>query len=168
MRKDQIVSGFSSNVAGLFSVVPIYMVRPSFFRLQCRFAVRPLSSPMTGTTRAGGREAVNAFAIGAYRAAILQPLQEVEDNLATMDHLSDEASAQSKSATAVVCTENLANAHCQSSALSFLDVVAVESAARQVHQTALSIGLRRLQVTAALVRAIGGLGGHRTASEHGE
>lgn len=96
------------------------------------------------------------IAIGAYRAAILPALQEVENNSEMINQLLDEANVRPTSDTAALRTEDLVFALCQNSALSFLDVVTVETAAPQAHQTAHSIVIRKLQVTAALVRAIGG------------
>lgn len=73
-----------------------------------------------------------------------------------INQLLDEASAQPTSGTVALRTEGLVFAICQNSALNVLDAIAVDAAAFQPHQTPFSIVIRKLLVTAALVRAIGG------------
>ncbi|MES2295023.1 MAG: efflux transporter outer membrane subunit [Pseudomonadota bacterium] len=101
-------------------------------------------------------KAQNASAAAAYRAAVLRAFQEVEDNLALLNRLSDEAAAEATSETAATRTADLAMALYRNGALSFLDVVVAQTTALQARQTVLSLQTRRLQASVDLIRAIGG------------
>ena len=101
-------------------------------------------------------KAENASAAAAYRAAVLGAFQEVEDNLALLNRLADEASAQKTSETAATRTADLALALYRNGALSFLDVVVAQTTALQAQQATISIQTRRLQASVNLIRAIGG------------
>ncbi|HEX4270494.1 MAG TPA: efflux transporter outer membrane subunit [Rhizomicrobium sp.] len=101
-------------------------------------------------------KAQNRAAVAAYRAAVLRAFQEVEDDLALLNRLADEADAEATSVKAATHTQDLALALYKNGALGFLDVVVAQTTALRAQQAALSIQTRRLQASVGLIRSIGG------------
>jgi NodT family efflux transporter outer membrane factor (OMF) lipoprotein len=101
-------------------------------------------------------KAGNASAAAAYRGTVLKAFQDVEDNLALLNRLSEAAKAKTVSVAAATKTQNLAMALYRNGALGFLDVVVAQTTALQAQQAQLSLETRRLQASVGLIRAIGG------------
>src|SRR6202000_2202872 len=88
--------------------------------------------------------------------------QEVEDNLALLNHLGQEGQDEASAVAAAEHTANLSLNLYKNGALSYLDVVVAQTDALQTERTQIALNTRRLEASIHLVRALGG--GWSTAS----
>jgi NodT family efflux transporter outer membrane factor (OMF) lipoprotein len=112
---------------------------------------------------AGRRRAVTAQAqaaydanVAAYRESVLTAFQNVEDNLAALRILSDEATQQAAAVAAAERSLTLAQNRYDGGITSYLEVVTAETAALSNERTAVDIASRRLVASVNLVKALGG------------
>jgi NodT family efflux transporter outer membrane factor (OMF) lipoprotein len=112
---------------------------------------------------AGRRRAVTAQAqaaydadVAAYRESVLTAFQNVEDNLAALRILSDEATQQAAAVAAAERSLTLAQNRYNGGITSYLEVVTAENAALANERTAVDIASRRLVASVNLVKALGG------------
>jgi NodT family efflux transporter outer membrane factor (OMF) lipoprotein len=112
---------------------------------------------------AGRRRAVTAQAqaaydanVAAYRESVLTAFQNVEDNLAALRILSDEATQQSAAVAAAERSLTLAQNRYNGGITSYLEVITAENAALANERTAVDLAVRRLIASVNLVKALGG------------
>ncbi|HEV7507885.1 MAG TPA: efflux transporter outer membrane subunit [Thermoanaerobaculia bacterium] len=112
---------------------------------------------------AGRRRAVTAEAqaaydanVAAYRESVLTAFQNVEDNLAELRILSEEATQQAAAVAAAERSLTLAQNRYNGGITSYLEVVTAENAALANERSAVDIASRRLIASVNLVKALGG------------
>ena len=94
--------------------------------------------------------------VAAYRQTVLTAFQEVEDNLATLRLLEQEAKVQEDAVRAARQSVELTTNQYKAGLVSYLNVVSVQTTLLSNERTALSLMGRRLTAAALLVRALGG------------
>lgn len=117
------------------------------------------ASLFDGGARAMQKEqAVAAFdkSAAVYRQAVLTGFQEVEDNLAALRILAEEATLQQAAAQAAAQALDLAGNQYREGTVSYLNVVAAQAASLNADRSSLDIAGRRLLASAALFKALGG------------
>jgi len=111
-----------------------------------------------GLRRAQSDQAVAAYdaAVAQYRQTVLSGFQEVEDNLAALRILEEEARVQEDAVRAARETVVLTLNQYKAGTVSFLNVVTAQATQLDNERAAVSILGRRLLAAAGLVKALGG------------
>jgi NodT family efflux transporter outer membrane factor (OMF) lipoprotein len=91
-----------------------------------------------------------------YRAVTLSAFQQVEDNLALIHLLGEEARSEDAAVASAQRTLNLALDRYRNGAVSYLEVVTSQTDALQAQRRSLGLRDRELQASVGLVRALGG------------
>ena len=91
-----------------------------------------------------------------YRQAILRALQEVEDNLAALRILNDEAKAQEAAVAAAEHSLDLSTNRYKGGVVSYLEVTTAQSTALADERAAVDILRRRMTASVSLIKALGG------------
>ena len=94
--------------------------------------------------------------VASYRQAVLSAFQEVEDNLAALRILEQEAKVQDEAVAAARQSVVLTNNQYKAGIASFINVVLVQASQLNNEREALLLLGRRLVAAAQLVRALGG------------
>jgi NodT family efflux transporter outer membrane factor (OMF) lipoprotein len=94
--------------------------------------------------------------VAGYRQSVLSAFQEVEDDLATLRYLAEEAVQQQEAVTAAQESLDLELQRYRAGTDSYLNVITTQIITLNDQQTAISILERRLTAAVDLVKAVGG------------
>ena len=103
-----------------------------------------------------GAQAAYDATVASYRQTVLGAFQEVEDDLATLHYLAEEAVQQQEAVVAAQEALNLENDRYKAGTDSFLNVITTQIIALSDQQTAITILQRRMVAAVDLVKALGG------------
>lgn len=111
-----------------------------------------------GLRRAQTEQAIAAYdaTVAQYRQAVLAGFQEVEDNLAALRILEEEAKVQDEAVRAARESVVLTTNQYKAGTVSYINVVAVQTTQLNNERAAVGILGRRLIAAATLVKALGG------------
>lgn len=111
-----------------------------------------------GLRRAQSEQALASYdaTLATYRQTVLIGLQEVEDNLAALRILEEEAKVQGEALQYARQAVAIANNQYQAGIVSYLSVVTFQSAALASEKNALDLLNRRLAASVLLIKALGG------------
>ena len=111
----------------------------------------------------GRRRAVSAQSqaaydaqVAAYRQTVIVAVQEVEDNLAALRLLEREAETQDRAVQAAERFLTLATNRYRGGVVTYLEVIAAQSASLDNQRTAVTLQARRLSSSVLLIKALGG------------
>lgn len=111
----------------------------------------------------GRRRAVSAQAqaaydaqVAAYRQTVIVAVQEVEDRLASLRLLEQEAETQARAVAAAERSLTLATNRYRGGVVTYLEVIAAQRAALDNQRTAVGLQARRLSSSVLLIKALGG------------
>ncbi|MEQ1530254.1 MAG: efflux transporter outer membrane subunit [Methylococcales bacterium] len=144
-------NGFqSSNIDTLFTMARRY------------WALGPAGAALTlfdgGAKNAQYKQAIDGFDASAaeYRQTVLTGLQEVEDNMAALRILAEQAEVQDKAVASANLALQLTVNQYRAGTISYLNVMTAQNAALANRQTAVQIQGERLLAAVLLVKALGG------------
>jgi len=126
------------------------------------FAAAGISGLVTvfdvGRRRAASEQARAAYdqSVANYRQAVLTSFQEVEDNLAALRILEDEAGTQTVAVNAAERSLALSNNRYRGGVVTYLEVITAQSTALSNERVAVDILRRRMTATVLLIKALGG------------
>jgi NodT family efflux transporter outer membrane factor (OMF) lipoprotein len=91
-----------------------------------------------------------------YRGVVLGAFQQVEDNLALLNHFRDAADAERSALDAAQHSLDFATLRYREGAVNYLEVVTAQTALLQTQQTSLSLDTAQQRASVQLIRALGG------------
>jgi len=111
-----------------------------------------------GKRRAGVEQAQASYdaAVAVYRLDVLTSFQQVEDNLATLRILSEEAAQQAAAVAAAERSLTIARNRYLAGTTTYLEVVTAQTVALANERAAVEIQTRRMTAAVNLVKALGG------------
>jgi outer membrane protein TolC len=111
-----------------------------------------------GRRRALNDEAKTSYdsTVASYRQTVLTGFQQVEDNLAALRILEQEAGVQASAVQDAQRSLDLSNSRYQGGVTSYLEVITAQNAALSDELTAVNILGRRMASAVLLIQAIGG------------
>jgi len=105
------------------------------------------------TQRARAKLAENG---AQYKGTVLRAFQQVEDNLAQLHYLGDEAAREESALAAAQRTLALSLSRYRDGVVSYLDVVTAQTTELQTQTAVLNLQTRRLLASVGLIEALGG------------
>jgi NodT family efflux transporter outer membrane factor (OMF) lipoprotein len=96
------------------------------------------------------------FTVDSYRQTVLTAFQQVEDNLAALRILEQEAGVQAQAVQAAQRSLDLSNTRYEGGVTSYLEVITAQNAALSDEVTAVNILGRRMASAVLLIEALGG------------
>jgi NodT family efflux transporter outer membrane factor (OMF) lipoprotein len=111
-----------------------------------------------GRRRAFNDEAKSGYdySVAFYRETVLTAFQQVEDNLAALRILEQEAGVQARAVEAAQRSLDLSNTRYEGGVTSYLEVIVAQNAALSDEVTAVNILGRRMASAVQLIQALGG------------
>ena len=103
-----------------------------------------------------GQEAAYDATVAAYRQTVLTALQQVEDNLASLHVLSDEASKVQDTIQSANRALNVSTAQYRAGTTSYLTVITSQATLLSAERTQVTLLTRRLTASVLLIEALGG------------
>jgi NodT family efflux transporter outer membrane factor (OMF) lipoprotein len=103
-----------------------------------------------------GAQAAYDAAVAAYQQTVLIAFQEVEDELAALRYLSEEADQQREAVTAATQALNLELSRYRAGTDSYLNVIQTQTILLTNQQQAIAIAERRMGAAVGLIKALGG------------
>lgn len=94
--------------------------------------------------------------VAAYRQSVLTAFQQVEDNLAALHVLSNEAQAQDEAVKSAERSLRITTDQYKAGITSYLQVITAQSTALANERTAVDILTRRMSASVSLIQALGG------------
>jgi outer membrane protein TolC len=94
--------------------------------------------------------------VADYRQDVLTAFQQVEDNLASLRILEDEAARQQRAVASARESEALSLNRYKGGLVTYLEVVTVQNIRLQDERIAVDIDRRRMEASVLLIRALGG------------
>lgn len=144
------VLGFQSETAGNWIAVPntFWSIGPSLL----------INLFDAGKRKAQVRqaEAVLDESGARYRSVVLSAFQQVEDNLALLNHYRLAADSQASAAAAAQKSLNFALSRYHAGAVSYLEVSTSQALALQTQRDSLELNTRQLRASIQLIKALGG------------
>jgi NodT family efflux transporter outer membrane factor (OMF) lipoprotein len=96
------------------------------------------------------------ISVDNYRQTVLAAFQQVEDQIATLRILQDQASVEDSAVQAAKEAESLTLNQYKAGTVPYSSVIAAQTATFSAEQTALTVLLNRLQASISLISALGG------------
>ncbi len=111
-----------------------------------------------GKRRAGVEQAQASYdaAVAVYRLDVLTSFQQVEDNLAALRILAEEAAQQAAAVAAAERSLTIARNRYLAGTTTYLEVVTAQTVALANERTAVEIQIRRMTAAVNLIKALGG------------
>ena len=117
---------------------------------------RPCSTAACAAAQTDAARAAYDSTVATYRQTVLTGFQEVEDNLAALRILEEEAKVQDEAVKAARLSVTLSTNQYQAGTISTLDLLVVVTVARNNERTAITILGNRMSASVLLIKALGG------------